>query len=370
MQKIILLSCFFILLAVGVFVFLQSPKFGRLPSGARLEKIRLSPNYVAGQFVNQHPQPDLSEGESLFTIYRDFIFAKGERTRPIDAIPSLKTKLAELNPQDDVLVWFSHSSYFMQLNGKRILVDPLLSESVSPLPFSMKSFAGSMIYTAADLPSIDYVFITHDHWDHLNYQSILDLKGKTKTFITTLGVGAHLERWGVEPAKILETDWYDRRDLGDGFVSHTRPTHHFSGRSFTRNKTLWASFVLETPTQRVYFGGDSGRGAHFAEIGATFGSIDLAILENGQYDKRWKYVHMQPEEVLNAAKELHAKTLLPVHSGRFSISFHAWDDPLRRIFALAKSAPSSPRLITPKIGERVDLQNKNQSFTPWWEGRR
>lgn len=191
---------------------------------------------------------------------------------------------------------------------------------------------------------------------------MLALKGKVGKVICGLGVGAHLERWGYTPEMIIEKDWWQDVELEEGFIVHTAPARHFSGRSFSRNNTLWQSYVLETPAMKIYIGGDSGYDTHFAEIGEKFGPMDLAILENGQYDLAWKYIHMQPEEVLQAAKDLKAKRLLPVHSSKFTLGNHAWDEPLRRIKAIADIP-----LATPMIGQVVDLRDNGQVFGEWWK---
>ena len=286
--------------------------------------------------------------------------------KPVDKLPSVKTDLLSLDINKDVLIWFGHSSYFIQVDGKRILVDPVLSGSASPLPFSVMAFNGADVYAPEDFPTIDFLFISHDHWDHMDYPTLIKLKPKIKNIICGLGTGEHLEHWGFDPDTIIEKDWDEEAMLGEGFKVNTVPARHFSGRGFKRNQALWMSYVLQTPTMKIFIGGDSGYDTHFAEIGQTFGPFDLAVLENGQYDKSWKHIHSMPEEVLKAANDLKAKTLLPVHSGKFSISNHSWDEPLSRISAL--SSNSAVRVITPLIGEEVYLKDHTQEFTEWWKG--
>lgn len=357
-----------VLLGLAAFLFLQQPRFGKMPSGERLARIKQSPHYANGQFHNLVPRPDLTEGVSKFSIYWDFFFAPKVRTEPAGRIPSMKTNLLNLDSSEDMLVWFGHSSYFMQIDGKKLLVDPVLGAWAAPVSFMVRAFEGTNRYSADDLPEIDYLFVTHDHWDHLDYETILALKNKVGKIFCGLGVGEHLEYWGVDPEKIIETDWGETTRLDNGFTVHTMNTHHFSGRDLRRDRTLWVSYVLETDTGKFYFGGDSGYGPHFAEIGKRFGPFDLVILENGQYNKNWKYSHMQPEEVLQAAKDLQAQSLFPVHSGKFVISMHPWDEPLRRITSLnKKNAQSGSRLLTPLIGEAVKLKDSSQVFTSWWE---
>lgn len=352
--------------AAGIWIFLQQPPFGSLPGGARLERIQASPNFRDGQFQNQHPTPDLAEGVTYWSVIQEFFFTKKERMAPETDLPSEKTDLKSLSPTDQVLVWFGHSSYFIQVDGKKILVDPVFSGHASPLSFNIRAFKGSDRYTVADLPAIDYLFITHDHWDHLDYKTLLELKGKVGAIFTGLGTGAHLERWGFPAEKITEFDWYEGATPDTGFQVVSTPARHFSGRGLKRNQSLWSSFVLKTPSFSLYLGGDSGYDTHFAEIGRQFGPFDLALLENGQYNASWKYIHMMPDEVLQAARDLGARRLMPVHSAKFALALHAWDTPLRTLTELnaAKNLP----LVTPKIGQAVWLADTAQVFEPWWEG--
>ena len=313
-----------LLLALGLLIFFPLPKFGKLPTGDRLIKINASPNFNNGSFQNQSITPDLSEGATYFSVLKKFIFEKKDRHKPVDTIPSIKTNLINLDAAKDVLIWFGHSSYFLQIEGRRILVDPVLSGVASPLSFSTNAFNGADIYTTEDIPVIDYLFISHDHWDHMDYETLVKLKPKIKRVICGLGTGQHLEYWGYHKDFIIEKDWNEEVILGDGFVVNTTPARHFSGRGLKRNQALWVSFVLQTPGLKIFIGGDSGYDKHFKEIGKNFGPFDLAILENGQYDKSWKYIHMMPGEVLKAAEELNARKLLPVHSSKFAIANHPW----------------------------------------------
>jgi L-ascorbate metabolism protein UlaG (beta-lactamase superfamily) len=253
----------------------------------------------------------------------------------------------------------------MQLEGKRILVDPVFSGAASPFSFSIKAFKGTDIYTPDDMPAIDLLIITHDHWDHLDYDTVKKLRPKVSKVICGLGTGAHLERWGYDKDIIIEKDWNERIELEDNFTLFTIPARHFSGRGLSRNKTLWVSFVLRTPKRQIFIGGDSGYDKHFSAAAKTFGAFDLAIIENGQYNKSWRYIHLLPEKVLKAAKELNAKRILPVHSGKFPLSLHAWDEPFKLI--TANGEKENLDVITPMIGEPVDLDNDQQTFAHWWE---
>ena len=353
-----------VLFIVAVNLFMRQRQFGRESSGERLQLIRKSPNYRNGQFQNLSHTPAITEGTNYYTVMREFFFGKSKRARPPVSLPSQTVDLLHLDKNEKVLVWFGHSSYFMQIDGKKILVDPVFSGSASPIKFTTRSFKGSDVYTADAIPDIDYLFITHDHWDHLDYETITRLKPKIKKIITGLGVGEHLERWGVEQSRIIEKDWHEDVILEDGFSVTTAPARHFSGRGFKRNISLWMSFILQTPSIKIYIGGDSGYDNHFKQIGDRFGPFDLVILESGQYGKNWKYIHMMPEEVVQAAVDLKAKLLLPVHWSKFLLSVHAWDEPVIRVLAEAKK--KHVQVIHPMIGEIIHL-NKTFHSTLWWE---
>ena len=350
-------------LTLATLVFLHQPQFGATPSGERLERIRKSPHYRNGKFQNLNRTPDLTEGVGYYTVMKEFFFEKSKRSEPPCRLPSKKTDLLKLHPKGDVLVWFGHSSYFIQIDGKKILVDPVFNGAASPLKFTTPSYPGSDIYTAEDIPEIDYLFISHDHWDHLDYETILKLKPKIKSVVTGLGVGAHLEHWGYDKNIIIEKDWNEEVILEDGFKVTTTSARHFSGRGLKRMRSIWMSFVLQSPTMRIFIGGDSGYDTHFAVIGNTHGPFDLVLLECGQYNKNWKYIHMMPEEVIQAGLDLKAKRLMPVHWSKFTLGQHAWDEPVTRLMEANKKV--NIPLLTPLIGEEIDLKNPSPT-TAWW----
>jgi L-ascorbate metabolism protein UlaG (beta-lactamase superfamily) len=361
----ILFFSLLILLVIVTFFYLQHPKFGKAPNGKRIELIQKSLNFKEGIFQNIHFTPYKTEGYSMTRIAYDFIFTKFPRTEPADTIPSIKNDIKNLPITENVLVWFGHSSYYIQLNGKRFLIDPVFSGNASPVPNSNKSFKGTDIYSAEDMPEIDYLLISHDHYDHLDYETILKLKPKIKHIICGLGVGSHFEHWKFNTSQIIEKDWNETVVIEENFTLHTVTARHFSGRGFTRNNTLWLSYILQTPNFKIYLGGDSGYDTHFAEIGKQYGGFDLAILENGQYNKAWHEIHMLPEEVLKAALDLKASRLFPVHSSKFKLAFHPWDEPLNQLTEHNENKYYLP-LVTPKIGEIVYLNDKNQVFSKWW----
>lgn len=365
MKKMIYITLSVLVLLSGTSaIILNQDKFGKLPSGERLERIRKSVNNQTGSFQNLNQTPVMAEDVSYFAVMKDGLFNRSKRNRPKDILPSKKTNLLTLDPETDVLVWFGHSSYFMQIDGKKILVDPVMSGHASPFSFTVKSFNGSDVYSPDDLPEIDYLFITHDHWDHLDYQTVLKLKPKVGKVITSLGTGAHLEHWGFAPEQIVEKDWNESAVLDSGFVITVTHGRHFSGRGFKRNQAMWASFVLHTPSKKIFIGGDSGYDTHFAKIGAEHGPFDLALLECGQYNKAWKYIHLMPEETVQASIDLKAKTLMPVHWGKFALALHAWDESIERVTKEARRL--NVPIIHPMIGELVDLDDSGVQ-AEWWK---
>lgn len=343
-----------VLLALSVILFINQPSFGRTPRGARLERVQQSPNYRNGAFQNQHETVMMTSDKGRLAGIWEFLFRKIDGLRPEEPLHVIKTDLRQIAPDAEVLVWFGHSSYLMQTSGKRILVDPVFCMA-SPVSFVNKPFAGTDVYKPEDMPDvIDYLVISHDHWDHLDYQTIKKLKNRIKTVICPLGVGEHFEYWGFDNEQIVELDWNEDANLESGFMIHCLPARHFSGRGLNANQSLWASFLLETPLRRIYIGGDSGYDTHYAEIGERFPNIDLAILENGQYNEEWKYIHLMPQYMAQAAKDLKAKRILTVHHSKYALAKHRWDEPLKNEEDMRKK--DSLDVIIPVIGEVVVLR--------------
>ena len=362
---VICLALLTAILFLGACAYLQHPKFGAYPEGERLEKIQRSPHHVDGEFRNLTETPRFSDGNSMFSIFAGDLFKRFENLRPALPLPTAKTDLKALDTRQDTIVWLGHSSYFVLFGGKRILIDPVLSPFAAPVSFSTQAFEGTNLYTADEIPEIDVLLITHDHWDHLDHATVTALEGKVRKVFAPLGVGAHLERWGYAREKVHEADWYEKLELLPDLAIHLVPARHYSGRWLTRNKSLWGGFVLEYSKQRILFSGDTGYGPHFKELGQRFGGFDLVALDMGQYDPRWPYIHMTPEEAAQAAEDLQTKTLLPAHVGRFNIARHAWTEPFERISAASEGKPY--RLATPKIGEPLRVGDAGQRFAHWWQ---
>ncbi len=353
------------LILLGGCAFMQQSRFGAEPEGERLEQIELSPNDAEDGFQNQLPTPVLKEGESTISIIISNMFSAAKNLAPDKSVPTQKTDLKNLDADKDLVVWLGHSSFYIQLGGKRILLDPILSSYASPVSFAVEAFKGTSIYSIDDIPDIDLLLISHDHWDHLDYDTVTALQPRIKHLFVPLGIGAHFEKWGFSQQQINESDWYGSFTVEPQLTVHLAPSRHYSGRGFTKNKTLWGSFVLESENSRVYFGGDSGYGPHFAELGEKFGQFDFVALDMGQYDPRWPYIHMTPEEASKAAIELNTKTLLPAHVGRFTLAQHDWRQPFNQIVETSKDKPY--HLVTPLIGQALLINDESQQFSPWWK---
>ncbi len=364
-KRILLIFCL-VVASIGLitFLFMQQASFGKRPSGARLHRIKQSKNYVNGNFVNRSETPALAEDASYVQLLKAYLNSN-EKTEPDTLIPSVRRDLKETPSEAPTLTWFGHSSLLIQADGKNVLVDPMFSERASPVQYAgSKSYPGTRVYAIEDFPKIHYVFITHDHYDHLDYGTIQKLRAQVDTFYTPLGIGSHLEAWGIDPAKIVELDWWENTDITPSLTLTATPARHFSGRGLTdRNQTLWASYVLQTSHHRIYIGGDSGYDTHYKEIGEKFGPFDLVLLESGQYHPYWPYIHMMPEQTVQAAIDLQAKVLLPVHWGKFTLALHAWDEPIKRVSK--EAAQRNVTLTTPILGEKVIL-DETYPNTQWW----
>lgn len=336
---------------------------GKLPSGKYLEQLKKSPNYNGTSFQNLSETPMKSPDISYWKMTREFLKKHPDRL-PTKPIPFVKTDLTKINSDETTIVWFGHSSYFIRIENKNFLIDPVFSGHAGPLSFMVKAFPGSNEYKAGDMPMIDYLILTHDHYDHLDYKTLGKLKSKINHIYCSLGVASHLKYWGFNINKISELDWWQTEKLTDNLQLTAAPARHFSGRGLKRNQTLWSSFIVRSPKHNLYLGGDSGYDSHFKEIGNKYGPFDLAVLEAGQYNKMWPLIHMMPEETVQAAIDLKAKALLPVHWGKFTLAMHAWDDSVKRVTTKAKEL--NMKVFTPRIGEPLMLGEKFIA-SEWWK---
>lgn len=340
--------------------------FGAEPKGQRLERMKQSEHYKDKQFQNLSYTPSIAEGHSMVKVIYKFFFAKkNPLLKPLKNIPAIHTDLKNIPKDQDVFVWLGHSSYYIQTDGVSFLIDPVMSSYGSPFKYFNKAFAGSDIFKPKDIPDLDYLVITHDHYDHLDYPTVRAIKNRVEKVILPLGVGAHLEKWGYGESQLMEEEWGAKFTLKNSIKITYTPARHFSGRKVKRNGTLWASYVLETPTKKIFLGGDSGYDTHFKIIGEKYGPFDYAIIENGQYNEAWKYIHALPEDVIQASIDVKAKNIIPVHSSKFALALHAWDEPLKKVTSLGKE--KNLNILTPMIGEPVDLNKVNNQFKAWWE---
>ena len=320
-----------VVLAVTAPIYLHLPRFGKFPSGARLERIRRSPNYRDGKFQNL-VETDVIVKKSARSFAKTLIhIAFGKKKialKPEKPLNMVKRDLNNLPADRDLYVWFGHSAYLLSLHGTTVLVDPTFV-TASPVSFINKPFAGTDLYKPEDMPHrIDYLVITHDHYDHLDCETIERLKDRVGHVICPLGVGEHLERWGIRPEQLIEMDWNEKSSFSEDWAVFCLPSQHFSGRSFRRDNTLWASFLLETPSGKIFLGCDGGYGPHFREIGEEHPDIDLAILENGQYNEQWGNIHTMPKNLGREAVDLGAKRVITVHHSKYALALHPLDEPL------------------------------------------
>jgi L-ascorbate metabolism protein UlaG (beta-lactamase superfamily) len=355
-----------LVLVIATFLVITfSPQFGNTPSKEQKAEFEKLDNYEKGKFVNQiETVMNIRIGKMLKQM-----FGPSENRSPekdidpleIDSLDIVNWKSAEAR-----LTWFGHSAFLLEINDKIILIDPMLGER--PAPFSWtgpKRYSNDLPIAIEKLPAIDAVILSHDHYDHLDYGSIIKLKAKTQKFYTALGVGSHLVRWGVDPEKIEELNWWDETQLDEIKLTCT-PSRHFSGRSlFDRNATLWCSWIINTDSSNIYFSGDGGYGPHFKEIGERYGPFDISLMECGQYNEQWQAIHMMPEETVQAAIDVRSKLLLPIHWGAFTLAFHEWTDPVER----AKKAADSlgMPITTPAIGQSVYIGNEEFPSDQWWK---
>jgi L-ascorbate metabolism protein UlaG (beta-lactamase superfamily) len=354
-----------VVFTIGVALFVNfAPQFGQSPKGKDLDRIKQSEHYQDNEFVNLiETRMDL-EFSKMPGLLMEFINPpKGKN--PNEKLP---TKWQEGdNDQVDSLAfvtWYGHSAILLEIDHKKILIDPMLGEYSSPVSSMTKRFAYEKPISLDNMARIDAIIISHDHYDHLDHTSILKLKDKTDHFFTALGVGSHLKHWGVPEEIITELDWWQsEKYLGLNFTA--APARHFSGRGITdRNKTQWASWVIEGKHQKTYFSGDGGYGSHFKEIGERLGPFDFAMVECGQYNKMWSAIHMMPEQSVQAAIDVKAKLAMPIHWGAFDLAPHQWQDPIIRFSAEAQKLHMP--YTTPTIGERFSINEKYPS-SKWWE---
>ena len=354
MKTAIIIFGVLLLIALAVFAIFRHPAFGRRMSKERKARIEASPNYRDGMFRNEEYTPQFTGNKSMPAVLWEFLFSRPKDLVPNEPVPAVKTDLKSLTTDRDWLVWFGHSSYLFCLNGKRYLVDPVLKMEF-PASLMMKPFKGTDIYTPDDVPEIDVLIITHEHWDHLDYATLRAIRPKVKHVICPLGIAEYLEYWQYDKSVINEMDWYEKISIFNyQFSISCLPTRHFSNRLLRdRNQTLWAAFLIEDAQRKVYIGGDGGYDGRFRRVREQFGSVDLAILENGQYNEDWKYIHSTPEGLEQAVLDLQAQAVFTVHHNKFALARHPWDEPDSIAQSIAERQHVS--LLDQPIGTVVDF---------------
>lgn len=315
-----------------------------------------------GSFQNLTDTPQLAKDVSMLSLMRRFLL--GRKPPEPKFIPSVKTDLKNYYSKSPTITWFGHSSYLIHFDGVNILVDPVFSGHASPFSFTIKAFNGSDVYKPADMPDIDVMVITHNHYDHLDVETIKALAPTVREIVTPLKGADFLRKIAGSHSTVSELDWWQCKEIGDGLKLTATPARHFSGRGLKRNGSLWASFVLELDGYKIFIGSDSGQETHFKDIGDNFGPFDIALLECGQYNTDWPYIHSFPEELPGQVKDLNAEILMPVHWRKFSLSFHPWDEPIKRLVKAAKD--TGVKYACPRIGEPVVL-GETRPVEEWWE---
>ncbi|MFD0670179.1 MBL fold metallo-hydrolase [Cohnella sp. GCM10027633] len=362
----IVLISLVVIVIVALLVIKLYPPLGAKASGDALLAIERSPQREGGKFAYPIPTPMMMKAGTMAGVMKEMIQGSPNRRPAAGAIPMEPLNADALRDGEPKAIWFGHSALLLQLDGLTLLLDPMFGKAPSPFPLvGGKRYGGKLPFDIDELPAIDAIVLSHDHYDHLDYGSIRKLRHKAQRFFVPLGVGAHLERWGISRDRIVEADWGDELTF-NGLKLACAPARHFSGRSVNdRMSTLWCSWVIEGKDAKVFFSGDSGYGPHFKQIGERYGPFDLTLMECGQYDVRWQLIHMLPEETVQAHKDVGGRVLLPIHWGAFTLSVHDWTDPVDRV--LLAAAAEGVAVATPRIGQPVPIGKSEYPKDKWWK---
>lgn len=370
--KWIILGLFSLLAALFLigFLFLKfSPQFGESATATEQIAYAATGHYENGIFLNEEAIDMKVDCHSIQKMLEETLNPDPNVAPKQDVQVKKIAPETILNKPDSLVrvTWFGHSTFLIEIDGKIILLDPIFGQYAAPHRWlGRKRFNSEMPIGIAQLPTIDAIVISHDHYDHLDYESIKQLKVKTDHFFVPLGVDNHLERWGVAEEKISKMDWWEEQNFKGLTIAFT-PSRHMSGRGLgDQSATLWGSWVIRGSTRSVFFSGDGGYGKHFSTIGEKYGGFDIALMECGQYNQLWADVHMMPEQTVRAGQEVRAKLIVPVHWGSFALSTHSWTDPVERIMQQAQKVGMP--IATPQIGEPIILDQSEIPRAKWWEG--
>ncbi|WP_426952130.1 MBL fold metallo-hydrolase [Bacillus mycoides] len=314
------------------------------------------------KYMNQIPTDVSFNPKDIIGLMTDY-FKMKTKLRPVKNLPIVLSN--KNNESLESVTWFGHSASLLKIEGKKLLLDPMFGDASSPFPvFNSKRYSGAFSLEHDELQEIDAIIISHNHYDHLNYKSIMQLKDRAKHFYVPAGVAQYLIKWGISPSKISEHNWWDEITF-DNIKLVCAPARHFSGRSMTdRDCSLWCSWLILGQETKVFFSGDSGYAPHFKEIGEKYGPFDLTLMECGQYDTRWSAIHMLPEETVQAHIDVKGELLVPIHWGAFTLALHDWSDPIERVTKEANRL--GVNIATPQIGEAITLQSKDYPTAAWW----
>ncbi len=352
-----------LILLINVYV-LADPRFGGKPAKDQMVKLARQSLYEKGKFRNPGNIPVIlpkSYGKMLRLQFGD-----NPGRVPDDVIPSVKPEFKDsLGNEDLSLIWLGHSTVLIRIDTITILTDPVFSKRASPFSFvGPRSFEYSVPFTPENIPFPDIILISHDHFDHLDYRTIKKYYKGVKAFYVPLGVKSHLVRWGVPAENITELDWWSRKKYNDSLKFISTPAQHFTGRRGQNNSTLWCSWVIKGKKEILFFSGDSGYSTHFKEIGEKYGPFDIALMECGAYGTYWPYIHMVPEESVQASLDSKAKIVMPIHWGKYNLAFHPWKEPVERF--VQEASVQKLNYITPKPGDQVVIGSKQPTHT-WWK---
>jgi L-ascorbate metabolism protein UlaG (beta-lactamase superfamily) len=343
---------------------------GKNPSGKKLRALNQLPNYSADGFLNLNDAPPRRatavNTKGIGGKFRIFRLLRGrpDSVRPKQPVPVVKTDLVNTQFDKPTVIWFGHSAFLIKTKTANILVDPDLSSFAGPFSGLVNSFEGADAYKPKDMPPIDVLIISHDHYDHLDYGTVMKLKKSVKKVVVPMGIGSHFTYWGYDKSQITELNWGEEIRINPQLNITAMPAHHRSGRTFTGNKTLWASYVIEVDGFKLFYSGDTGYTGHFKTIGEKLGPFDLAVMECGQYNANWSQNHMFPQQTAQAAADLKAKMILPVHWGKFAEAFHGWNESVKQMLPVADSLKIA--VTVPKIGEPYTVGNAPLRSN-WWE---